>query len=145
MTPQLGDQAGAADDQPGLGSAQQLVPGEGHQVGAGGHAVLHGRLGGKPIARRVEKGAAAQIIHHGQSDAVCQRHHVRQRHLRGEADLLEVGRVNTQQERRLRADGVPEVAQVRAVGGPHLDQVSAALTQHIGDAKPAADLHELAV
>ena len=62
----------------------------------------------------------------------------------GEADLLEIGRMHAQQERRFGADGVSKVAQMRAVGGPHLHQFGAALAQHVGDAKAAADLDELA-
>ena len=57
---------------------------------------------------------------------------------------LKLDVVHAQQERRLRADGLSKVAQMRAVGRPHLHQARAALAQHIGDAKAAADLHELA-
>ena len=69
------------------------------------------------------EGAAAQVIHHGQSDTVRQRHHIRQRHLGGEADLFEIGCMHPQQERGFGADSVPKVAQMRAVGGPHLHQL----------------------
>ena len=48
----LGDQVLAADDQPGLRAAEQLVAGEGDDVGAGGQRLLRRRLGRQAVARR---------------------------------------------------------------------------------------------
>ena len=70
--------------------------------------------------------------------------HLGQRHLGDEADLLEVGRVDAEEERGIGRDRGLEVAQVRAIGRAHLDQPRAALAHHIGDAEAAADLHQLA-
>ncbi len=56
------DQRLAADDQPGLRAAEQLVAAEGDDVGAVAQRFLHRRLFGQAPAREVEQAAAAQIF-----------------------------------------------------------------------------------
>jgi hypothetical protein len=51
--------------------------------------------------------------------------------------------VHVQQRRRLGPDGLRVVGQACAVGRAHLHQPRPALLQHVGDAKPAADLDRL--
>ena len=107
------------------------------------HAVLHARLVAKPVGGRIQQGATAQVIDHRQTMLATQRDEICQTDLGCETDLAKVGAVNAQQRGGCRADGIDVVGQMSAVGRAHLHQAGAAGLQHVGDAKAAADLHQL--
>ena len=62
----------------------------------------------------------------------------------GETHDGEIALMHFQQHARARRDRVPIVGQPGAVGRPYLHQPGAALPDDVGDAKAAADLHQLA-
>ena len=68
----------------------------------------------------------------------CQRGHGH------ETDLAEIAAVDPHDGGHAGRGCGSEVAAMGAVGGADLDQAGPALAQHIGDAKAAADLHQLA-
>ena len=96
---QLLDELGAADDDPGLRPAEELVAGEADEVGAGGE-----RLARRRLARRARR-ATPEPRSSSERQAVPSRDGrelVEPRQL-GEADDAEVRLVHAQEERRLRA------------------------------------------
>ena len=64
--------------------------------------------------------------------------------LLGEADHAEVRLVDSEQQRRLRADRAVVVAGAGAVGRANLAQPGARTCEHVGNAEPVADLDQLA-
>ena len=136
-------QLAPADDDTGLGPAQELIAGEHGQVGAGRQALLHCRLRGQAEAGGVQETAGAQVVE--QQDAVLVGQPGQVVYLRRlrEAHDAEVAGVDAHDGRGVRSDGRLVVAQVGAVGGAHLHQAGVRLAHHVGDAEAAADLHRL--
>jgi hypothetical protein len=134
--------AGPAHGDAGLRAAEQLVAAEGHDVGAGGHALLERRLLREELERG--EGAAAEVVDQHGAALVRQRRELLHRRLRREADDAVVAGVDAQHGARALRPGLLEVPEVGAVGGADLDHVGAALAHDVGDAEPVADLHELA-
>ena len=67
MSTQPVDRIAAADDQPGLRAAEQLVAAEGDQVGARGERLHRRRLGGETVAFERDEAAAAEVVDERQS------------------------------------------------------------------------------
>ena len=61
-----------AEDDTGLRAAEQLVAAERNDLGAGLHALLHGRLEGEAIGRRIKQRAAAQVVDQQRAPLTCQ-------------------------------------------------------------------------
>jgi hypothetical protein len=134
----------AADDDAGLRAAEQLVAGEGDEVGAGGQRASCGvgswagqraRSVSVPLPRSTMNGTAVGVRDGGDLGFVD--------HL-GEALHRVVRGVHLHQQRRLRADGLGVVLGVGAVGGADLDQLGAGAAHDVGHAEGAADLDQFA-
>ncbi len=134
----------AADDQTGLGAAEDLVAAEGHHVGAGAHAVGHQRLGGQAECRQVDEGAAAEVPRHRQAAPAAEGGQILQGHGGGEPEDAVVAGVGVEEQPRALADRRLVVGEVGAVGGAHLHGDRAAALHHVGQAEGAADLDQLA-
>ena len=139
-------QGPAACGDPGLGSAQQLVPAEQHQVHAGLQAGLHCGLVRDAERGEVDQGPAAQVLDQEEAMGVGEVGQALQGRGAGEARDPEVAGMGAQEDPGVGVlgQGLLVVAQVGAVGGPDLDQPRAALGHHVRHPEAAADLHELA-
>ena len=135
---------GPADQEAGLRPAQELVAGEGAEVGAGLDPLGHRRLRRQAVGRGRQERAGAEVVHQPEVAPARQAGQLLQRRLGDEALELEVGAVDHQERAGARRDGLLEVAQVGPVGGPDLDEGRAGAAQDVGDAEAAADLDELA-
>ena len=133
-----------ADDEAGLRAAQQLVTAEAHQIGAGGHGLLHGDLARQPPAGQVHQGAAAQVHGHRQAGLVRDTGHLDLGHAAGEALHRIVAGVDLHEHGSARGDGAGVVGRMGAVGGTHLHQLGAGARHDVRDAEGAADLDQLA-
>ena len=133
------DQVGAADEDPGLRAAEELVAREADEVGAGGEA----RRGGRLVADRRER-ARAEVVDERQPGAGRDRGELRERGLLGEADDPEVRLVHAQDHGRLGADRALVVRRPGAVRRPDLDEPRARAGEHVGDPEAVADLDQLA-
>ena len=111
-----------ADDDPGLGAAQQLVPTEGDDIDAGADEVLDGRLGAGEAAGEVDQVAAAHVGEHRYAGRGSKGHHFGGAHLGREAEDGEVAAVHLEKERGLIRDGVAVILGVGPVGGADLPQ-----------------------
>ena len=140
MAPQPLDELGAAEHDPRLRPAEQLVAGEAHEVGAAGE-------------RSCAVGSAADTaIERARAEVVDEREAVAPRDFREllepgpllEADDAEVRLVHAQQQRRLRPDRALVVGGARAVRRADLDEPRAGAGEHVGDAEAVADLDQLA-
>ncbi len=139
------DQVFATDHEAGLGTADQLVPAERHEVGTIGEAFRGHRLVREAEGGRVEERAAAEVVDDERAVRVggrSQRARVGRLH---EAGLAEVRGVHAEDEagasvgqRRL------EVGDARAVRRPDLDQLRPRASDDLGDPDAAPDLDELA-
>ena len=145
VAPEPRDEVGATDDEPGLRPADELVAAERHEVGAGRQALAGHRLVGQPERRRVEQGAAAQVVDDDRAVAMGELGDRGRVGRLGEAGHREVRGVDPQDdprapvgERRL------EVRGARPVRRPDLDEPRAGAADDLGDAHAAADLDELA-
>ena len=139
VTPQRLDEVGAADDDPGLGAAEELVAGEADEIGAGGEALLRGRL-----VLEVHEDARAEVVDQRQPMALRDRREVGDRRLLGEADDAEVRLVHAQEHGRLGADRPLVVGGARPVRRAHLAQQRAGAREHVRDPEAVADLDQLA-
>ena len=138
------DELGAADDDPRLRSAEQLVAGEADEVGPGLQALARGRLVAEQQAAAHEERARAEVVDERQAVRTGDPNEVGEPRLLGEADQAEVGLVDAEQQRRLRADRAVVVAGASAVGRPDLAQPGARTREHVGNAESVADLDQLA-
>ena len=139
------DALARADDDPHLRTADQLIAGGGHEVGAGRDA-LRGISGSSPgipapSARRARR-CRGRRRRGGRRP--CRGPRDPRADLPLEALDAVVGRVDAEQEARLRADGVLVVLEVRAVRRPDLAEDRSRLLHHLRDPVLTADLHELA-
>jgi hypothetical protein len=139
VAPQPLDELPAADDDPGLRPAEELVAGEADQVGACGQALLRRRL-----ALEMDEHAGAEVVHERQTGARGHPGQLLDRRLLGETDDAEVGLVNAQQHCRLGADRVLVVGRTRAVRRTDLAQPRARARENVRDAEAVADLDQLA-
>ena len=133
------DQVGPADEDPRLRPAEQLVAREADEIGSRGEA----RGGRRLVADRRER-ARAEVVDERQPGPLRDLRELAERRLLGEADDAEVGLVDAQDERRLRADRALVVGDPRAVGRADLDEPRARAREHVGDPEAVADLDQLA-
>ena len=138
------DQLGAADDDPGLRAAEQLVAREADEVGSRGHALRRGRLVPK---HRLLLGSSAPEPRSSISGIAWR--------AARRASASSCGRSVKPTTRKLdwwtrRIAAVPAssaslvVRETRAIGRADLDEPRARTRQHVGDAEAVADLHQLA-
>ncbi len=141
---QLGDQLRAADGETRLRPAEQLVPAERDDVGAGIENLAHRDL--VVDAQRPERGEIAAAPINDQRLAALGRQPRQRSDLRlvGEADDLEVARVHLEDRPGARADRVAVVRQARLVRRADLAQLAARRREDVGHAERAADLDQLA-
>ena len=144
MPLELLDQRTTAHDQPGLGSAQQLVPAEGDETGAGAERLGHRRLVGQPEPPEVDQAAAAEVLDHGGSVLAAEHRQCVGRDCAREADDSVIARVHLQQHAGLGCERARIVRKPCLVGGADLDQTRAALVDDVRDPEGAANLDELA-
>ena len=135
------DEGGAPDDDPRLRPAEQLVPREAHEVGAGRDA----RPRADGSSSNVEERARAEVVHEREAHGAGNAAQLGQARLLGEADDAEVRLVHPQEERRLRADRAPRSppARVRFVV-PTSRRRGARAREHVGNPEAVADLDQLA-
>src|SRR5256886_2575314 len=138
------DQRRAADAEPGLGPAEQLVAAEGDDVGAFPNRAGDRLLRRKTVLRGVEERAAAEIV--DVRDVVLAREGGKIAALRprDEAGQLEVARVHAKDRAGPLSDRRGVVARVRAVRGADLDELRSGPPQDVGNAEATTDLDELA-
>ena len=113
----------AACDDAGLRPAEELVTGEGYQIGACGNAVLGCRFFGEAELPGVDEATAADIVDQGNTGLAGEGGKFPGVGGFGEADDLEVAGVDLQKEGGVFGDGVPVVGQIGAVGGADLDEI----------------------
>src|SRR6185436_16657439 len=104
------DELGAADDDPRLRAAEQLVAGEADEVGSGLQALARGRLVAERQAAACEERARAEVVDERQAMYAGDPNEVGEPRLLCEADHSEVRLVDAEQQRRLRADRAVVVA-----------------------------------
>ena len=131
---------------PGLRSAEQLVARERHERGARVDALADTELVAQPRrpfrepGRRVVEQTRARV----DDDRAAERRQLGDRDGRDEPDHAVVRGVHLQEQRDVVGEGGRVVGAPRAVRRADLDEVRARLGHDLGDAEPAADLHELA-
>jgi hypothetical protein len=133
------DELGAADDEPGLGPAQELVAGEADEVGPAREALGHRRL-----VPDVEERPGAEVVHEEQAVTSGDLRELRQPRLLGEADDAEVRLVHAQHRSGVGRDGALVVLGPGAIRGADLPQPRPGAGQDLGDAEAVADLDQLA-
>ena len=150
------DRVTAADEQTGLGATEELVARTADDRGAGCHRARDRGLVGdrRDAGRAARQDAGADIVDDGRPE----RAQGLDRHVLDEADGAEVRRVDAEDCADRRGPGVGldvgvgggvgdcafVVLDARTVRRTDLDQLRARLRDHVGDAKPPADLDELA-
>ena len=139
-----GHDGAATDDDPGLGPAEELVAGEGHQVHSGGHRLLHRGLVREAPGAQIDERPRAEILHDGDPPLPPELDELAGRHLGGEPHDPVVGGVDLEQERRGRRDCLGVVPQVGPVRRAHFTEDRAAAQHDVGDAEFATDLDQLA-
>ena len=145
VLPESRDEVGAADDEPGLGPADELVAAERHEVRPVGQPLARHRLVGQPERRGVEQRAAAEVVDHERAEPVCGRRQGAGIRRLDEPGLAEVRRVDPKhQPRPAVLEGRLEVACPRPVRRPDLDQLRARAPHDLRDPDATADLDELA-
>ncbi len=137
------DPLAAADDDPGLGAAEELVAGETDQVGAIGEEFADRGFGRQAPATEVVQAAGALIDDEGQLVAVCRIGELGGGGFGREADDPEVGLVGHEDGGGVVADGALEVGQMGPVGAADLDESAARGRHHVRQAERTADLDEL--
>jgi hypothetical protein len=140
----LADEVGAADQDAGLGAAEQLVAGEGDEVGAVGDGFGRRGFVGQAPAGEVGEGAAAQVFDEGQAVGVGDAGEFGLVDAGGEAFDGVVAGVHLHQQAGARADGGFEIPRVAAVGAADFDEPGARALHDVGHPEGAADLDQLA-
>src|SRR3989442_4849075 len=143
MYPKGVDARLAPDRHPGLRTAQQLVAAERHHVGALADGLGHGELSSEPVARRVQKRPAAEIVDERKVVLPRERRDVATFGARPKTADLEVAGVDTKDRSGLLRDRSRVVAHRGPVRRPDLDELRAGTPQDIRDTEAAADLDEL--
>ncbi len=88
------DRGGPANHDPRLGSAQELVPGEAHEIRPLGQPRGHERLGGEPMATQIDQSPASQILNHVNPVGSTQPDEFGQSHFLHEASDFEIAAMN---------------------------------------------------
>ena len=138
------DEIGAADDDPGLGAAEQLVAREAHEVRAEPEPRRRVGLFGQAHASQVHERGAAEVLEQRQPVLASDRRQRGQLHVGREAADLEVAAVHLEQQRRVRSDRAPVVLGMRPIRRPDFDEPGAGRFDHVRQPERAADLDQLA-
>ena len=138
MTPESLDEVDSSHDHARLRPAEQLVAGEGHEIGARAEALRRRRL----IADR-RQGARAEIVDQRKLASVGNLGDLGERRSLGEPDDAEVRLVHTEQERGVRPDCALVVRGTRPVRRPDLDEPGAGPGEDVRNAEAVPDLDEL--
>ena len=133
------DEVGAADDDPGLRPAEELVAREADEVGAVRDARRCRRL-----VPEVEQRPGAEVVDEREPGARRDPGELPCRDGLGEADDAVVRLVHPEDRRRVGADRALVVGRARAVRRPDLDHPRARAGEDVGDPEPVADLDQLA-
>ncbi len=133
------DRGARADHHAGLRAAEQFVPGETHERGAGPDRAPHGRLVGEHFDVLGEV-AGADVVDHRHAELA----QLLDLDLLHEAELAEVRRVGAEDRAGVLGQRVGVVRPAGAIGGPDLDEPRAGLADDVRDAEAATDLDELA-
>ena len=133
------DEVGAADDDPGLRPAQQLVAREADEIRARAEALARGRLAGQ-----LDEHARAEVVDERDSVAPRRLRELGDGRLLGEADEAEVRLVHAQEHRGSRPDRALVVGDPGPVRRPHLDEPGARAGEHVRNPEAVPDLDQLA-
>jgi hypothetical protein len=123
------DEVGAADDDPGLRAAEQLVAAEADEVGAACERLRGGRL-----VTELDERARAEVVEQRYLETPRDRRDLFQGRPFREADDAEVRLVHPEDQCRTRA---VVVGGARAVRGPHLDEPRTGARSTSGMRKPS--------
>ena len=135
------DGVSSAEQQPGLGTAEQLVATGGHHVGPGGQRrcgvglVGQQRVGGEQ--------PAAQVGHQRDPVLIGQGAQLGEGDRPGETFDAKVAGMHLEQAAGVRSDGARVVLQPSAVGGADLAQPSPGRRNEVGQPEAGADLDQL--
>ena len=132
------DQVGAADRDPRLWPAQELVAGERHDV----CAVLERGRDGRLVPGLDER-AGAEVLDERQAVALGELRQVGRAGLLREPDHAEVRLVDPQERRSAVGEGVLEVGEPRPVRRADLDEGCTGARQDVRDPEAVADLDQL--
>ena len=127
-----------------MGAADQLVATAGDHVGPRGDRLGQRRLLLEAELGEIDERAGADVVDDGQVAGPAQADQFLQRHFRGEAHDLVVAGMDPQDRGRTFADRPLVIAEVGLVGRAHLDELCAGGGDDLGQAKGAADFHQLA-
>ena len=137
------DDVGAAEQQPRLRPAEQLVARRGHHRGARRDRRADRGLVGDAELREVDEHAGALVLHDRHAVHGAEVDEVGERDLVGEADDAVVARVHLEHQPGVCGQRALVVREVRLVRRADLDHPGAGLGHDVGDAERAADLDEL--
>src|SRR5262249_23372901 len=138
------DQLGAADDEPGLRTAQQLVAAERDEVGARRQRLGHGRFMRQSPPLETDQRTASQILDERNLMIAGDRRELCPRNRRGEAVDYVVAGMRLEDQTGLWADGRGVVGEMRPIRRPYLAQPGSGPRHDVGKTKRAADLDQLA-
>ena len=132
---------GAAEDDSGLGTSEELVAGDDDEIGTGPQRGIDVRFIGQRLIGGEESGAEVD----DERKIVFGREPGQFGHLDrgGEALHAEVARMHFEQARRVLTDGLGVVGQVGAVRRSDLVQARSRGRHEVGEAEAGADLDEL--
>ena len=132
------DEVGAADDDPRLWPAEELVPREADEPGA----VRHARRSRRLVAQ-VEKGARTKVVYEREPGARRDAGQLPRGYGLREADDAVVRLVHAEDRRRVGADRPLVVGGARAVGRADLEMRAPERARTSGIREPVADLDQL--
>jgi hypothetical protein len=139
MAPEPFHELCAAEHDPGLRAAEQLVAAEAHEVGA-----LLERRPRRRLVAELQQCARPEVVEQRQIVPAGHVGQLGQRRALREADHPEVRLVDAEEQSGLGAERTLVVVRARPVGRPHLDESRARALEHLRDAKAVADLDQLA-
>src|SRR5829696_2657499 len=139
MMPQALDQVGAADHDPRLRSAEQLVSRETNEMCTSVEARARARL----VLELVEE-ARAKVVDQHEAAPLCERRELAEARLCREADHPEVRLVHPEDRGCRLLDRVLVVGDPRAVRRADLDELRAGAHEDVRNSEPIADLDQLA-
>ena len=140
----LVDNVFIADDDPCLGSAEQLVAAEGDQVDAGSQCFPYRWLAWQSIRGQVHQQAATEIFEDRNVLLMSKFSQLFAADRFGEAEDPVVAGVDLENKRRLFVDGVSVILEMGLVGGAHFNQFDTTGRHNVRDTERAADLDQLA-
>ncbi len=133
----------AANDDPRLGPAEQLVTAGHDQVRTRVDRLRERRLRRQPEAGRIQQGAAAEVLEQRQSMFACQHCQFGCRCGMDKPERPEVAGMDLQVGRGLPGGGRDVVPSIGPVRGADLDQARSRLAEYIRHTESAADLDGL--